>query len=179
MNKDKIVSMSAAVLFENKKNLKIIKNIEIPELKKGQVLVEISYTSICHSQLMEIQGQRGKDKYLPHMLGHEGCGEVLKIGKGVKKVKKGDSVIIGWIKGNGLNVSGANYKKDKYQINSGPVTTFSTHSIISENRLVVMPKNLNKKYASLYGCAIPTGIGMILNQTSKRKNKNICCRISR
>ena len=173
MNKDKVVTMSAAVLFENNQNLKIIKNIEIPELTKGQVLVEIHYAGICQSQLMEIKGHRGKDKYLPHMLGHEGCGKILKIGKDVRKVKKGDFVIIGWIKGVGLDVLGARYKVKDYYINSGPVTTFSTHSIISENRLLLMPKNVNKKYASLYGCAIPTGIGMIINQTTKRKNKNI------
>ena len=173
MKKNKEISIKAAVLFENKKNLKIIKNIKIPILEKGQVLVKIAYTSICHSQLMEIDGLRGKDKYLPHMLGHEGCGEVIKIGKGVKKVKKNDWVIIGWIKGKGINAKGAKYKKNNYNINSGPVTTFSTYSIISENRLVKMPKNIRKKDASLYGCAIPTGLGMILNQTSNRKNKNI------
>jgi S-(hydroxymethyl)glutathione dehydrogenase/alcohol dehydrogenase len=36
---------------------------------------------------------------LPHLLGHEGTGEVLNIGQGVTKVKAGDKVILGWLKG--------------------------------------------------------------------------------
>ena len=43
------------------------------------------YSSICHTQLQEILGLRGKDKFLPHCLGHEATGVVVNIGKGVKK----------------------------------------------------------------------------------------------
>ena len=98
--------MKAAVLWKIGKKLKIVNKIKIPELTSGQVLVKIAYSGVCHSQLMEIKGLRGKDKFVPHLLGHEGCGKVIRIGKNVKKIKKNDWVILGWIKGKGHNVNG-------------------------------------------------------------------------
>lgn len=165
--------MRAAVLFKNKKKLEISK-IEIPNLKKGQVLVEIHYSSLCHSQIMEIDGKRGIDKYLPHMLGHEGCGKVLKIGNGVKNFKKNDWVIAGWIKGSGIDAKPAKYISQGKTINSGQIITFSTHAIISENRLIKLPKQIDPKFAPFFGCAIPTGFGMVVNQIKNRKNKTLC-----
>ena len=71
-----------------KKNFLKKYNLTLPLLKKGQVLVKINFAGICRSQIMEIEGKRGKDKWLPHMLGHEGSGEVVNVGPKVKKVKK-------------------------------------------------------------------------------------------
>ena len=122
---------------------------------------------------MEVQGKRGKDMYLPHLLGHEGSGQVMAVGPGVKKVKKDDWVILGWIKGCGLNSEGAKYKLGDHIINSGSVTTFSTYTIVSENRVVPMPEGLSKDIAVLFGCALPTGAGIILNQLKPRKNSTI------
>lgn len=173
LKKDKIYYTDAAVLVKTKEKLSIYKNIEIPKLKRGQVLVKLSYSGVCHSQLMEIEGLRGKDKYLPHLLGHEGSGKVLEIGKGVKKIKKNDFVVLGWIKGTGLNVSGAKYYYKGKTINSGPVTTFSSLTVVSENRLVKMPKNYSLKEAVLFGCAIPTGAGMIFKDTKDSNKKTI------
>ena len=50
---------------------------------------------------MEISGKREKDIYLPHLLGHEGYAQVIKVGEKVKKVKKNDFVLLTWLKGNG------------------------------------------------------------------------------
>ena len=58
----------------------------------------MKYSGICGSQIAEYLGLRGKDKYLPHLLGHEGTGIVHSIGKNVKKLKKGDRVFLTWIK---------------------------------------------------------------------------------
>ncbi len=82
--------LKAAVLISQKKPLKILK-LEIPKIKEGQILVKILFSGVCRSQIMEIKGLRGKDKWLPHMLGHEGSGTVVEIGKGVKKVSKGSN----------------------------------------------------------------------------------------
>ena len=49
-------------------------------------MIEIKYSYICGSQLNEINGNKGHDKFLPHTLGHEASGVVLKIGKKVKNV---------------------------------------------------------------------------------------------
>ncbi len=92
-------TMLAAILAEQCKPL-IIDEVALPDkLSYGQVLVRLSYTSICGSQLGEIDGVKGDDPYLPHLLGHEGSGEVLEIGGGVKTVKPGDHVVLHWMPG--------------------------------------------------------------------------------
>ena len=69
----------AAVLCETGKPLHMM-TLELPELKPGQVLVDIAYSGVCHSQLNEARGLKGEDKFLPHTLGHEGSGTVLAVG---------------------------------------------------------------------------------------------------
>ena len=56
---------TAAILVEQKKSL-IIDEIEVPPLSIGQVLVEIKMSRICGSQLGEIDGVKGPDRFLPH-----------------------------------------------------------------------------------------------------------------
>lgn len=150
-----------------------IKRLTTPKLLPGQVLVQILFSGVCRSQLMEVQGRRGKDKWLPHLLGHEGSGKVVDIGAGVSKVQPGDDVIIGWLKGLGLEAEGAKYKCGEETINSGPVTTFSNYSIVSENRLIKKPSNLLPDHAVLYGCAIPTGAGIVLNQLNVNSHSRV------
>lgn len=163
----------AAVLEKIKKPL-ILKKIKIPELKTGQVLVKIYFSGICGSQRMEINGKRGKDKFLPHLLGHEGTGVVIKTGKLISKIKVGDKVILGWIKSKGLDAKGGIYTDFKNKkINSGPITTFSNYSIISENRIVKLPKHIPMDVGVLFGCAFPTGMGMIFYLNKKYTNKKI------
>jgi S-(hydroxymethyl)glutathione dehydrogenase/alcohol dehydrogenase len=141
-----------------------IRSIQIPELQRGQVLVKVLYSGVCRSQLMEASGSRGPDPWLPHLLGHEGSGIVLKVGSDVSKVKAGDEVILGWLKSDGIEALGAKYLCDGQVINSGRVTTFSNYTIASENRLVKKPAGLAFDIATLFGCALPTGAGMVLNE---------------
>ena len=85
--------IKAAILVKQNSPL-VIDEISFPEkLFKGQVLVKIFYSGVCGSQLGEITGIKGKDKYLPHLLGHEAVGEVVDFGNKVTKVKKGDKVL--------------------------------------------------------------------------------------
>ena len=165
--------MKAAVLWECGQPLSIESEVEIPELMSGQVLVKMAYSGVCRSQLMEVEGQRGEDKYLPHLLGHEGCGKVVHTAVDVTKVSADDWVILGWIKGEGLNADGAKYKLGDKIINSGGVTTFSTYTIVSENRIVPLPKGLPRDISVLFGCALPTGAGIVLNQIKPKKNSSI------
>lgn len=164
--------VNAAILYELNQPL-IIREIELPELSNGQVLVKVFFSGVCRSQLMEVRGKRGDDKWLPHLLGHEGAGEVIAIGKNVTKVVKGDNVILGWIKGEGLEAPGAKYLCDGKVINSGKVTTFSTYTIVSENRLVKMPEGLPMDVAVLFGCALLTGAGMVFNELNPYSEESI------
>jgi len=155
--------MKAAVLYRPGEPLVVEDGIEIPELQPGQVLVKLAYSGVCHSQLMEVRGRRGPDPHLPHMLGHEGSGRVVAVGGKVTKVKPDDLVILGWIKGEGMNVPGTRYRKGDNIINAGGVTTFSEYSVVSENRCVPLPQGIPLDAAVLFGCAIPTGAGIVVN----------------
>jgi Zn-dependent alcohol dehydrogenase len=161
-----------AILNKINKPLKFEK-LSLPELKSKQLLIKIKYSGICRSQIMEIMGLRGKDKYLPHALGHEASGIVLKVGKNVKKFKKRDEVILSWIKSKSKDSEKIFYYNKKKKINSGFVSTFSTHSIVSENRVFKKPKKLSFKNAALYGCAVPTGAGIVINQVKPKKKDSV------
>lgn len=158
-----LLTTRAAILEEIGKPL-VIREISLPDLLPGQVLVKLLFSGVCRSQLMEVSGGRGKDPWLPHLLGHEGSGEVIAIGEGVTKVKVGDHVILGWIKGTGLDAPGAKYMFDGKVVNSGRVTTFSNHTIVSESRVFKKPTDLPFAEAVLFGCALLTGTGMVFNE---------------
>jgi S-(hydroxymethyl)glutathione dehydrogenase/alcohol dehydrogenase len=72
-----------------------------------------------------------------------------------------------------LNSISNNEKK----INFGPISTFSSYAIVSENRVFLKPKEMSDIEAVLYGCAIPTGAGMVINQLKKIKKKHSVCLI--
>lgn len=152
----------AAVLFETGKDLELVE-LEIPKLNPGQVLVDISYSGVCHTQLSEVRGYRGPDKFLPHCLGHEGSGRVLEIGAGVRKVKVGDRVVLSWLKGSGADVPGTKYKLGSRDVNAGGVTTFMKLAVLSENRVSALGNDVEDLPAALLGCALPTGFGSISN----------------
>ena len=167
------MKIKAAILEACNKPLVIYHDITPPALKPGQVMCHIKYAGLCHSQLMEVKGHRGKDNYLPHMLGHEGVGEVVEIGPAVTKFRPGDRVILGWIKGEGIDAGGSVYHHPSGELNAGAVTTFSNYSIVSENRLVPLPPLMDEKSAVLLGCALPTGVGIVLNQLKPKQNSSI------
>ena len=158
-------NFKAAVLTRLNKPLTILPRVECYKPSRGQVLVKLAFSGVCRSQLMEVRGRRGPDAYLPHMLGHEGSGEVVEIGDGVNKVRPGDLVILGWIKGSGLESGGVQYHCDclPEKINAGGVTTFNEYALVSENRVVPLPLGVPLDIAVLFGCAVPTGAGIITN----------------
>ena len=141
----------------------MVGEIGIPALRQGQVLVEIGYSGVCGTQLMEARGRKGPDRWLPHCMGHEASGVVLEAGPGVTKVKEGDAVVLSWLKGGGIDSGGAKYDWDGREVNAGPVTTFQRHALVSENRLTKLPAGVDPKTAVLLGCALLTGIGAVVN----------------
>ena len=88
------MEMKAAILAAQEEPL-VIDSVQLPsDLSPGQVLVKVHYTSVCGSQVAMIEGKRGKDPYLPHLLGHEGSGTVEEVGPGVRTVAKSDRVVL-------------------------------------------------------------------------------------
>ena len=165
------MKISAATLI--KKNFIKVLDLNLPKLKKGQVLVKIKYSSICHTQIQEIMGLRGKDRYLPHCLGHEATGLVKEVGPGVKKVRKNDKVCLTWLQSDGKKASGVKYLHKKKIINGGPVNTFSNYATVSENRILKLPKKNNLKRDVLMGCAIPTAFNAVFNTLKDTTKDNI------
>jgi S-(hydroxymethyl)glutathione dehydrogenase/alcohol dehydrogenase len=163
----------AAILLEQQKPL-VIAEIELPEtLDIGQVLVEFFYSGICGSQLGEIAGVKGLDKWLPHLLGHEASGKVLAIGPGVRHVKPGDHVVAHWRPSLGIEANTPKYRWNGQTVNAGWVTTFNQFGVISENRLTAIPAETDLKAAALYGCAITTGFGTIDNVAKIRLGESV------
>ena len=151
----------------------VIDEIEVPPLQCGQVLVEIACSGICGAQLGEIAGAKGPDKFLPHLLGHEGGGTVLEIGPGVTHVKPGDHVVLHWRKSEGIQSQPAKYTWNGKTVNAGWVTTFNRHAIISENRLTIIPKDVDFEIAALMGCAITTALGLINNDAKVKIGQSV------
>src|ERR1700728_4069971 len=109
--------IEAAVLVELGRPLEI-RSLKLPALRPGQVLVDVAYSGVCHSQLLEVRGKKGPDRFLPHALGHEGSGTVVEVGAAVTKVKPGDRVVLTWIKGSGADVPATIYESAAGPVNS-------------------------------------------------------------
>jgi len=162
----------AAILVELNTPL-VVDEIEIPPLDCGQVLVQIHCSGICGAQLGEIAGVKGPDKFLPHLLGHEGGGIVLETGPGVSHVKKGDPVVLHWRKGAGIQAKPAQYQWKGRTVNSGWVTTFSEYSVVSENRVTPVGADIPFEIAALMGCAVTTGLGLINNDAQVKIGQSV------
>ncbi|WP_293521968.1 alcohol dehydrogenase catalytic domain-containing protein, partial [Phenylobacterium sp.] len=156
--------MKAAVLFRTGAPLRILDAVEAPPPGRGQVFVALSHAGVCHSQVMEVRGGRGPDPYLPHLLGHEGVGRVLAVGEGVTRVVPGDRVVLGWIKGQGLDADPIRYRWRDLDLNAGAVTTFNTHALVAENRCQPLQDGVPDEIGVLLGCAAPTGAGIVTNE---------------
>ena len=164
--------MKAAVLEKLGSPL-VIKDVSVPVLDYGQVLVRVCCSTICGAQLREISGAKGEDKYLPHLLGHEGAGVVEEVGPGVQYVKKGDHVVLHWRKGRGIECRPPVYSCDATAIGGGWVTTFNEYAVVSENRVTTIDSAIPFSIASLLGCAVTTALGLINNEAKLKIGESI------
>ncbi len=163
---------TAAVLVNTGHPLEIV-DLEIPSLAEGQVLVEVNYSGVCHTQLLEWQGLKGEDRFLPHCLGHEGSGTIIDLGKNVTKCGIGDRVILSWMKGQGADVPGTRYQWGNRKVNAGGVTTFMKHAVISENRITPQTQTLEPEAEAFLGCAVATGLGVIRNTLGVKPGESV------
>jgi Zn-dependent alcohol dehydrogenase len=166
-------TMKAAVLTELKAPLRIAELTMPDKLAVGQVLVKIHFSGICGSQLGEIDGAKGEDKYLPHLLGHEASGTVVAVGAGVKYVKPGNKVVLHWRKGAGIEGDTPVYYWDGNRVNAGWITTFNEYAIVAENRVTPIPDDSDLEVASLFGCAVTTGFGVVENNARVRIGESV------
>lgn len=167
--------MLAALLVANNAPLELHDVEPAGPLAHGQVFVRVLVAGICGAQLQEIRGEKGGP--LPHLMGHEGCGIVEAIGPGVTRVRVGDKVVMHWRKAAGVESVFPKYRliqKPKSQesesfapgflaseFTSGLVTTWTTHSVCSENRLTPVPADTDPTVAALLGCSVSTALATV------------------
>jgi S-(hydroxymethyl)glutathione dehydrogenase/alcohol dehydrogenase len=154
----------AAILTETGKPL-VLDFIKLPDqLESGQVLVEIITSGVCGAQLNEIDAVKGPDKFLPHLLGHEGFAKVVEVGPDVSRLSVGDKVILHWRPSEGIESNTPKYKLRNQTINAGWVTTFNHHAVVSQNRMTKVESEQDKFFMPLLGCALTTALGVLRNE---------------
>ena len=164
----------AAVLNSQKNDLLIL-NLDYQKVPKNYVLVKMKFSGICHTQINEINGILGKDKFLPHCMGHEGVGEIISVGAGVKNITIGDNVVVSWVKKKQKKkILPTYYTHDSKKINTGGCNTLLNYSLVSEDRIFkIHKKNRYLRESVLLGCALPTASNAILNNSSINKKSKI------
>ena len=162
----------AAILVQQRQPL-VLDEVELPPLGFGQVLVDIRVSRICGSQIGEIDGVKGPDRWLPHLLGHEGGGVVQEVGPEVRHVKPGDRVVLHWRPGAGIESRGPVYRWGQRTANAGCITTFNRYSVVSENRLTVVPPDTDFEVCSLLADTLTTGFGVINNDAHVKLGESV------
>jgi S-(hydroxymethyl)glutathione dehydrogenase/alcohol dehydrogenase len=163
----------AAILEQSRQPL-VVDTVTLPEeLQAGQVLVKVLYSGICGAQLNEIEAAKGPDKFLPHLLGHEGLGEVLEVGPLVRHVAPGDQVILHWMPGSGFQSDPPAYSWRGQRLNAGWVTTLSELTVVSGNRCTKIESTLAPEHLPLLGCAATTAAGVIGRDAGLRLGESV------
>jgi len=167
------VKFNAAILVESRQPL-VVDEISLDKpLAAGQVLVRIRYSGICGAQINEIDAVKGPDRFLPHLLGHEGIGEVVDVGELVKSVQVGDTVVLHWMPGEGVQSEPASYTWRGNKLNAGWVTSLSDYTVASENRVTRIATTLDERFVPLFGCAATTAWGSLVNDAHCRLGDSV------
>lgn len=183
----------AAVLYEmelprpySESNPLKIEEVELDPPGDNEVVVKIKAAGLCHSDLSVIDANRPRP--LPMVLGHEASGEIVEVGHGVKSLEVGDHVVFAFLpscgqclycqtgraalcepgakaNGDGTLLGGhRRIKKDgKYLYHHLGVSGFAEYAVASEYSLVKIDKGIPFEIAALFGCAVMTGVGAIVN----------------
>jgi S-(hydroxymethyl)glutathione dehydrogenase / alcohol dehydrogenase len=151
----------------------VVAEVEPAPLTFGQVLVKVLVSGFCGSQLQEIAGNKGNAKFVPHLMGHEGCGIVEEVGHGVTRVKKGDKVVMHWRKGDGIESDFPTYTYKGKSMRSGKVTTLSEYSVVSENRITPVPHDTPNELCALLGCGLSTALGTINQEADVKFGESV------
>jgi S-(hydroxymethyl)glutathione dehydrogenase / alcohol dehydrogenase len=181
----------AAVAFAAGKPLQIVE-VDVAPPRKGEVLVKISHTGVCHTDAFTLSGDDPEGLF-PAILGHEGAGVVVEIGEGVTSLKAGDHVIplytaecreckfclsgktnlcqkVRATQGKGLMPDGTSRfsYQDQNIFHYMGCSTFSEYTVVNEISLAKINPAAPHEKVCLLGCGVTTGIGAVHN-TAKVK----------
>lgn len=164
----------------------LIERLDLEPPGAGEVLVRIGAAGICHSDLSVVSGDRPRP--VPMALGHEAAGEVAEVGPGVDDLHPGDHVVMIFVpscghclpcmegrpalcqpgaaaNGVGTLLSGARrLKLEGREVHHHMgVSAFSEYAVCSRASLVKVDADLPLEEAALFGCAVLTGVGAVVN----------------
>ncbi len=174
----------------------VIEELELDPPGPGEVLVKIHAAGLCHSDLSVINGDRPRPT--PMALGHEAAGEVEEVGEGVTDLSPGDHVVMVFVpscghclpcmegrpalcepgavsNGAGTLFSGENrLKLDGKPVNHHiGVSAFAEYAVVSRNSLVKIDHSLPMEIAALFGCAVLTGVGAVINTANVKPGTTV------
>ena len=164
-----------------------IEEVDLAPPREGEVLVKIAGAGLCHSDLSLINGNRPRP--LPLVLGHEGAGEVVDIGPGIRDLKAGDPVVfqfsascgrcircqegrpqicerhrearaVGGLMGGGSRLSSPS--GEVLEHHSG-VSCFAEYAVVDRGSAVKVDGDIALDKAAIFGCAVMTGVGAVVN----------------
>lgn len=173
-----------------------IEEVELDGPGEGEVLVEIRAAGLCHSDLSVVAGLRKRT--LPVVGGHEGAGIVREVGRGVTRLKAGDHVVMTVASGCGHcrpcvfskpalcdSVSSSRSKgllwngARKLSHNGSPVyhysaiSSFAQYAVTVPDTLIKADPSIPLDVAAMFGCAVVTGAGAVLNAAKVRPGQNV------
>ncbi len=186
----------AAVAFAPGEPLQIVE-IDVEPPRKGEVLVRITHTGVCHTDAFTLSGDDPEGVF-PAVLGHEGGGIVEAVGEGVASVKVGDHVIplytaecrqckfcksgktnlcqaVRATQGKGLMPDGTT----RFSYQGKPIyhymgtSTFSEYTVVPEISLAVVNKDAPLEKVCLLGCGVTTGIGAVHNSARVQQGDTV------
>ena len=172
--------MRAAVLHEiGQDKLDVLDDIEAAGFGPGKVRIRVRATGLCHSDLSAMNGVLPQPA--PFVPGHEGAGEVLEVGEGVRHVKPGDRVVVCWLPACGacpacrrgqtelclagfMNAGTPNFRRPGGDVFGCAGTgTFAEEVVLDAGCAVPLPDDVPYDIAALIGCGVTTGLGAALN----------------
>ncbi len=173
-----------------------VETVDLAPPGPGEVLVKIAAAGVCHSDLSGINGDR--PRRMPVALGHEASGVVEEVGPDVHDLVRGDHVVMSFIPncghcamcssgrpalcepGNAANLAGTllsgarRFSCDGAEINHHcGVCAFSEYSVISRRSIVKIRPDVPLVDAALFGCAVMTGVGTVMNTCQVRPGQSV------
>lgn len=174
-----------------------IEEVELDGPKEGEVLVELKATGVCHTDAYTLSGADPEGVF-PCILGHEGAGVVVDVGKGVTTLQKGDHVIplytaecrqckfclsqktnlcvaVRATQGKGLMPDGTT----RFHIDGERIhhfmgcSTFATHTVVPEISLAKIRKDAPFDKVCLLGCGVTTGVGAVIKTAKVEPGSNV------
>lgn len=183
------MKMKAAVLYSSTQPL-VIQDVELSPPQRGEVLVRLVASGICHSDVNIIRGEANAP--LPVVLGHEASGYIEEVGADVVGLKPGDPVAISLVRSCGhcfyctrghpndceathpLSSQTRIHSLQGNPINQGiNVAGFAEYVVVDHTQVVKLPQTMPIITAAVLGCAVITGIGAVVNTARVEAGSNV------